>query len=479
MAAERFDLVAVGSSFAASFFVNRYLEHAPENARVLVLERGERLPHSERLARWQQYRDRLGASARTFENRTPEKPWVFTLGFGGSSNCWWACTPRMLPSDFRLRSRYGVGEDWPLGYDDLEEYYSQAEALMSVSGASDRAPYPRSRPYPLPAHRLSDPDRLFQSAFPDAFFAQPTARPSRAVPGGRPRCCANGVCGLCPIDSKFTIQNGMGRLYDDPRVTVRTGSRVTHVETTAGVARSVGYVRDGREHTADAAFVALGANALFNAQILLASGFNEDPVGRGLVEQTSVVVDVDLDGLDNFQGSTSITGLGYMLYDGAHRAERAGAMMESWNVPRLRAEPGKHRHYLRLKFVFEDLRQARNRVTAAGPETVKPTTEFHGVSSYAERGMEALAGELPRILAPLPVERFTIRPGHLPTESHLMGTTVMGTDPATSVVDADLLHHRVRNLAVLGAGTFPTAAPANPTLTLSALSLRAADRLMA
>jgi choline dehydrogenase-like flavoprotein len=53
----------------------------------------------------------------------------------------------------------------------------------------------------------------------------------------------------------------------------------------------------------------------------------------------------------------------------------------------------------------------------------------------------------------------------------------MGTDPNNSVVDRQLLHHRIRNLAVLGGGAFPTCPAANPTLTLSALSLWAAERL--
>jgi choline dehydrogenase-like flavoprotein len=53
----------------------------------------------------------------------------------------------------------------------------------------------------------------------------------------------------------------------------------------------------------------------------------------------------------------------------------------------------------------------------------------------------------------------------------------MGRDSETSVVDRDLIHHRVRNLLVLGGSAFPTAAPANPTLTISALSLRAAREM--
>ncbi len=53
----------------------------------------------------------------------------------------------------------------------------------------------------------------------------------------------------------------------------------------------------------------------------------------------------------------------------------------------------------------------------------------------------------------------------------------MGTDPEDSVVDADLRHHGTRNLVVLGAGVFPTCPAGNPTLTLSALAVRSAERL--
>ena len=54
----------------------------------------------------------------------------------------------------------------------------------------------------------------------------------------------------------------------------------------------------------------------------------------------------------------------------------------------------------------------------------------------------------------------------------------MGDDPRTSVADGALVHHRVRNLVVLGSGTFPTAPPVDPTLTLCALSLRSANLLL-
>lgn len=65
------------------------------------------------------------------------------------------------------------------------------------------------------------------------------------------------------------------------------------------------------------------------------------------------------------------------------------------------------------------------------------------------------------------------------TTTHIQGTVVMGNNPATSVVDRHLVHHQIRNLLVLGASAYPTAGLAYPTLMLSALSLLAADYLLA
>jgi choline dehydrogenase-like flavoprotein len=469
-----FDLILVGTGFASTFFLHRYLQRASSRSRVLVLERGERHPHSWHIRHYEELWREARASV---VNRSTWKPWVFTLTFGGGSNCWWACTPRMLPEDFRLRSLYGVGRDWPIGYDDLEEYYCDAEAIMAVSGPDDDSPYPRSRPYPLPPHRFTDPDRLLKQRFPDRFFQQPTARPTQVLPSGRFRCCASGICHACPIDSKFTILNELAHLYDDPRVTLLTGADVRALDVTGSAVRGVRYLRDGGEQVAGGDLVGLGANAIYNPAILLRSGITDSLVGRGLVEQVSVSVDVMLNGVNNFQGSSSITGLGYMLYGGERRRDRAAAMMESWNVPVLRSERGRWRERLLLKFIYEDLPQADNRVSVETGDQGRPVLDFGRRSAYAERGMAALESDLPGVLAALPVERFEIDRRRGGSEAHILCTTPMGRHPADSVVDEGLVHHRIRNLLLLGSSVFPTAAPANPTLTITALSLRAADRL--
>ncbi len=472
--ADKYDLILVGSSFASSFFLKRYLEKNGGPCKVLVLERGKWHDHA-----WQlENRKRMFVeSANSFTNRTPTKPWNFINSFGGSSNGWWACTPRMLPEDFEQHTRYGKGQDWPLSYDDLEEYYCLAEEIMSVAGPLDGSPFPRSRPYPQGPHRQTDPDRLLKDAYPELFFAQPCARPTQTTANRRPRCCNAGVCSLCPIDSKFTILNEMSDLYRQPGVTLLLGACAERLEIGSGVARGVHYTTAEGPAYAEADFVGLGANAIFNPWLLLRSGLEHPELGTGLVEQVSTNVIVELDGVDNFQGSTAITGHGYMLYSGPHRAERAGALIETFNIPLLRMERGKWRHRLQMKFIYENLRQAGNRVTLDSENPSKPQVEYRSHSAYATASLARASEDAARILAHLPVERIRVSPEANGTESHVMGTTPMGNDPRTSIVDRTLRHHSLSNLAVLGCSTFPTAPPANPTLTLCALSLWAADQM--
>lgn len=474
---DRYDLILVGTGFASSFFLVEALARLGPRARILVLERGSRHTHAQYVRSAEKL---LRSSLNQVRLSRSDKPWAFISAFGGSSNCWWANTPRMLPADFELRSRFGVGQDWPVRYDDLEEHYCRAEELMGIAGPEHTPLTPRSRPYPQPPHRLSDPDRLIQRAYPDSFVAMPTARASR--PGaGRPTCCGNGVCGACPTDAKFTIANGLGSLYRDPRVTLELDARADAVEIAGSVATGVRYTRHGREQLASADLIALGANGFFNPHLLLRSGLRHPALGRGLVEQLAVFAVVYLDGVDNFQGGTSRTGAWYALHQDRDRSREAAALIlthNTYEISGLRPIRGKWRHILGLAVVFEDLRQDENTVTVSADDPSRPEITFRSRSDYVTRSLRSLPDRLGRLLAPLPVEGFHVFPEPKPTEAHIIGTTIMGDDPATSVLDRHLVHHDVRNLVVLGSGAFPTAAPANPTLTLSALSLWSADAIL-
>lgn len=460
-AARRWDVVIAGSSFAGMFF----LRALPPGLSVLVVEKGAVQDHAALIAN----RALRPAEAFSQDNRSGEaKEWIAHTLFGGNSNCWWGCTPRFHPADFAMASRYGVGEDWPLTYDDLAPYYDEVEAVMEISGGGSDHILPRRAPFPYPPHAPTRSDLAFRKGNSN-WFAQPTARSNG---GSRGQCCANGVCDLCPVDAKFTILNGIDAFaHDGAALLPETDLRAVQIE--AGMARGA-LLRgsDGREAKIGADLVALAANAVFNAAILMRSGAGGPAVGQGLTEQASRYLKIEAPGLGYF-GGTSITGHGYDLYDGPWRADHSGVLVEVYNTPRyVRTEPGRWTDVARLKLIVEDMPDARNRVELKDDE---PHLVWHGYSDYAYRAFDWAADRLAALL-PLDIERVSL--GDVaPTEAHILCTHPMGPDPARHVTDADLKVHGVPNLLALGGGAFPTPGLANPTLTLAALSTRAGRRL--
>jgi choline dehydrogenase-like flavoprotein len=476
---EHYDVVIVGTSFASSFFLLRYLEHAAPTARILVLERG-----NEDTKPWQLAHRKHSSiePEEVYENDNLMKDWYTSPGFGGNSKCWMGGTTRMMPGDFQLKSRYGVGTDWPITYDDLEAHYGIAEQVMLVSGPSD-SPMPRSRAFPLPPHRFSDPDVLLKKRFPDGWYQMATARASVAT-GKRGVCCATGWCAMCPVDAKFTIQNGLAHLYKDPRVSLRLRSEVRSIDTAAGVVQGINYLEEGKPKRDTGDLFVLGASALFNPHILLRSGFDHPLIGRRLHEQMPVYVTLDLKGVKCYNGSTVLSGLGYLFYEGEHRRDHAACMIETWSSPfanrlddTLRLEPGRFDERVMLGFLFDDIPSDLNRVTVSSNNPRMAKVHFTNYSEYAMKGAEQIPKMIDKLSEALPIERMLAATLGT-TASHIQGTVVMGNDPSTSVVDRHLIDHKYRNLLVLGASSYPTASPAYPSLTVSALSLWAADHVM-
>jgi choline dehydrogenase-like flavoprotein len=84
---------------------------------------------------------------------------------GGTTWQWLGTALRLLPNDFRVQSAYGVGEDWPITYDDLEPWYLDAEKTFGVAGADgEDNGAPRSGPYPMPPFPLTYSDTQFAKA---------------------------------------------------------------------------------------------------------------------------------------------------------------------------------------------------------------------------------------------------------------------------------------------------------------------------
>jgi len=475
---DKYDLILVGSGFAATFFLLKYLGKN-RNARVLMLERGRNDTHQWRIDHREQMDPSGVVSSEnyndTYINETPEKPWVYTPSLGGGSNCWWACTPRFMPNDFKIYSKYGVGTDWPISYDDLEPYYCEAESIMNISGSHESTPFPMSRPYPQPPHKFNEVDKLLKKKYPNMFYHMPTARPSRNT-NNRLACCASGVCNLCPIDSKFTILNELSHLFNDKRVRVELGSQVLSVIIENNLAKGVTYIKDSIEHEVYGDMVALGANSLFNAHILASSGQIHPLLGKFLSEQVAFSCRVNLDGVNNFTGSTSLTGHGYMLYDGDHRRNHAACLIETFNIPKIRLEKGKYTQVAHYKFIFDDVPMLANQVNLSN-DSRKPKVIYNGHSSYVDRAIQNAKNNIYSLFDCLPVESIEYSAGVHRTEAHILGTALMGDDPKGSVVNKFQALHNVSNLLSLGGSSFASISPANPTLTIAALSLWSADHI--
>lgn len=475
---DHYDLIVVGTGFASSFFLKKYLSKADNNKKILVLERGHFYPHDERLkvkrGEYSAYQKYEEPWEKAINNHSTYKKWPFTTGLGGCSNCWWGCTPRFMPSDFRMKTLYGVAEDWPIEYNDLDPYYYEAEELMHVSGP-DETPFPRKGKYPLPPHYFSKVDKVLHETYGNKYISQPTARASRATTG-RNRCMSSGTCDICPVNAKFTVENSNLGVYEDERVELVYGTQVYSLELANNVAKKAFFIQDGKEQSIGGDIIVLGANPFFNSNILLNAGDTHPLTGKGVGEQLGIQVLIYLDNMSNVGGSTWVNANGYMLYDGDHRKEFAACLMEVSNAPYyIRLERGKMLNMASIRLLFEDIPLDNDNYIKNTSNKLVPDVFHTKRSDYTLKAFENMKEKLPGILSCLPVERLKYLDAW-PNEGHIIGGTRMHSDPNKGVVDKHLVHHQYRNLFVLGAGAFTTYSATNPTLTLSALSLFAADK---
>ena len=126
---------------------------------------------------------------------------------GGTTWHWLGTALRLLPPDLELRSRYGVGADWPLAYHDLAPWYDVAESELGVSGHDDDVfGPPHQKPYPMPGLPATLGDRLMDQVASTVGFkvrVSPQARNSQPF-DGRPACCASSSCiPICPVQAKY------------------------------------------------------------------------------------------------------------------------------------------------------------------------------------------------------------------------------------------------------------------------------------
>ncbi|HEY0715065.1 MAG TPA: GMC family oxidoreductase [Polyangia bacterium] len=518
--------VVVGGGVAGALVADR-LGHA--NHSVILLEAGSRVnrddaasalatsptrslssPYKDTHFDFAPFRDRLDPFKSTYMRR-----------LGGSTWHWQGSTPRMIPSDFRMRSLYGVGHDWPIGYDDLEEWYCQAETELGVSGDhdvwQDVLGAHRGRPFPMTAIWPSDGDRRMAvlvhgiSVEGQALRVRPVPQARNSRPyQGRPPCAGNSTCiPLCPIGAKYDASVHVDRAVGHPKVKVRDLTYAIKLEFSGGKVTGV-VAKDGRTgetHTFRGDYVVVCAHAIETVRLLVASNYQDESgqLGRNLMDHpTGQMVALAPWPVWPFRGPPVTSGIDD-LRDGPFRHKQAAWKLslgnDGWGrfrtpdqivggwidqvgfgqALRQKIEDEGSRLY-RISWATEQLPSADNRLIPTGKVDTGYGPELaieYGVSSYTTDAFPVIRHSIARIFdrAGMTGVMADADPLRFGGSGHIMGTYRMAKTVADGVVDPWGRAFSAENLYLLGSGTFPTVGTANPTLTVAALALRTAAYL--
>ncbi|HWK29753.1 MAG TPA: GMC family oxidoreductase [Solirubrobacter sp.] len=438
-------------------------------------------------------------------------------GVGGGTVVYAAQWQRNMPSDFRVRTLDGVADDWPLTYEDLEPYYVRVERDFGISGLAGDTAFPPGEGPPLPPVPLGPAGRRVAKAHNDLgwhWWPAPLAIATRRY-GRLNACVQRGTClQACADGAKGTADITHWPRAIELGVELRTGAQVRElVMRPDGLVGGAIYVdADGAEHEVRAGVTILCANGVGTPRLLLMSGGTPDGIANssGLVGKRlmmhpfGTVVGVFDEDFRAWQGPWGqyIHSLEFYETDASRGFVRGakwglqptggpfsmtaaypwGAENEIWGEGFQDAVRGRLGHSTMWGIIAEDLPEESNRVVldpaardAAGApgakieyrlsENSRRLVEFHQA-----RARESLiaAGAYETVVAPF------IRA----TGWHLLGTTLMGTDPSASVVDPTGRSHDIPNLYVFDGSVWPTSAGMNPTATIAALALRFTEQLI-
>jgi choline dehydrogenase-like flavoprotein len=518
------DVVVVGSGIAGALVATAL---ARRGAKVVMLEAGPRVDRAKALAQQQNalVRDIPEAPYPSVpyapkpatldpKNYLVQKgPELFGSTYerlvGGTTWHWLGTSLRLQPHDFRLHDTYGVGVDWPISYKELEPWYGRAENEIGVAGVdSPDLGAPRSTRYPMPPIPQSYLDTQWEQAASKIglrVVSTPQARNS-VTRANRPACCGNNNCiPICPIGAKY---DGAVHVAEAEKLGVRllTSSVVHRVAVTPHKV-TVRYLRPDRsEGVVTGKALVLAAHAIETPKLMLMSdglGNRYGNVGRYLMDHpTQLSWALANKPVYPYRGPLSTSGI-EMLRDGAFRKKRGAFRIEigndGWSWPEgdqtaqaiAMAKSGKvgaaglqelgrlFERQVRLASLVEPLPDPANRVTLSTEKDALglPRPEIHyRTGAYASRGLAQARATHERLFRALGVSQIHHWPGPQGA-GHIMGTCRMGTDPKTSVVDTQLRVHGHQNCFVVSSAVYPTVGTANPTLTLAALALRAADTI--
>ncbi|MBZ5559338.1 MAG: GMC family oxidoreductase [Acidobacteriia bacterium] len=455
--------------------------------------------------------------------------WFRARMLGGRTNHWGRISLRFGPDDFKHRSLDGLGDDWPIGYDDLKPYYDTLDELVGIFGTHEGLPNepdgifqppPKPRCYELLIKRACD--RLKITCIPSRMSI--LTRPLN----GRPACHYCGQCGRgCATHSNFSSPSVLlPPALATGRLRIITNAMAREVVTDdGGLAAGVSYVdtKDRRDYEVRARIVVLAASACETARLLLNSNSR---ASEGLANSSGVVGKYLTD-------STGLSVSGYVpaLADGVpHNEDGIGGMHlyvpwwldnKALDFPRgyhIELGGGRHAPSFGVLGGIERI----NGVGGYGKPLKDDYRRYYGSTvSFSGRGEmipndDSFCEIDPRVVDRfgIPVLRFhfkfsdheinqakhmqdTFRQiigemggtplGTAPSREqgyglanggriiHEVGTTRMGDDPSTSVVNKYCQAHDVKNLFIADGGPFVTNADKNVTWTILALAMRTSE----
>ncbi len=451
----------------------------------------------------------------TWWRRAPTTIWFnFNAGhgYGGAAMHHYAVWPRMHEEDFREHTLYGRALDWPFDYAALRPFYDQVQREVGMSGDAAKEIWrPPGDPYPLPPVLVSKHGQTLARGFealgmhtapiPMAVLSQPY--------NGRPACLWDGWCDAgCPIGALANplvvylprATKAGARLEPDAAVTRiltdKTGKRATGVEY---------FTPAGERKVQPAHAVVLCAFTVENSRILLNSGPGDNSqgfanssglVGRYLMVHPAVGVSgLFPEEMQNYLGATGGQLLCQDPFDkksdpggafGSRQWEIALALKPNDLLGIAMTNPGVFGSELH-KFmqdgarfmgsmvgVCEDqpLKDNRIEVDAQKDKFGAPLARIVYRMSDEGRKLWQTAGEEGvKIFKAAGARQAWHSP---PGGQHIMGGTIMGSDPAKSVLNSVCQSHDVNNLFVGGPGVFPTSSSVNSTFTAHALAMKGA-----
>lgn len=526
------DVVVVGAGVAGLLAAWKLVQRG---VRVIVLESGPRVSRIEAV---RTYRE---AAIKIPEAPYPEVEWAprptvidpnhyyvqdgptffkstYERRVGGTTWHWLGTTLRHLPNDFKTQTLYGKGVDWPITYEELEPWYSEAEAALGVAGDSaDDLGSPRSHPFPQPPLPLTYLDRQIAVAIQPLGLSvklTPQARNSITF-DGRPPCCGNASCvPICPIGAKY---DGAvhARKFEELGGEIRENAVAFQVEVSPeGMISGVRYKRpDGSEERVTGRIYVIAGNAIETAKLLLISrtdalpnglANSSDMVGRNLMDHP-IQLSWALAKNPLYPYRSPLENAGIEDYrDGTFRAQHAPFRLavgeDGWSFPGFTPTTnaseliragirGKDlaqslndfvsRQY-RFACLIEQLPLPENRIVPEWNQVdsigIPRPRLIYTLDPYTQAGLAEARSVAERVFRAMQSVYFKHGEDFFGA-GHVMGTHRMGDDPQTSVTDREQRTHDHPNLFLLGAGNFPTVGTANPTLTLSALALWAGDTI--